>query len=143
MTKLSENRWAYLVSLDDELLLGNVMISEWAAFVVREADTAFALGADLASILTAVSAIETHLRAEYGNNSDRLSHLIDRAAVDEDLRADLHELRRYRNRWVHVDSPREDSEVLDDPNRFTDELASRAEWAARLLRRTLYHDQGI
>ena len=56
------------------------MLSEWASFVVREADTAFAMGADLASILTAVAAIETHLRAEYGSNSDRLVTLIDRAS---------------------------------------------------------------
>lgn len=142
MTKPGEDRWNYLVSLDEELLLGNVVLSEWAAFVVREADTAFALGADLASILTAVSAIETHLRAEYGNNSDRLSQLIDRAAVDEELRNDLHDLRRYRNRWVHVDSPDQDSEVLESPERFEGELAFEAERAARLLRRTLYHAQG-
>lgn len=136
------DRWDYLLALDDELLLGNVVLSEWAGFVVRQADTAFAMGADLASILTTVCAIETHLRAEYGNNSDRLSQLIDRAGVDEGLRADLHDLRRYRNRWVHVDSPQEDSEVLEHPERFEAELAAKAGLAARLLRRTLYHDQG-
>ena len=62
MTDVNGDRWAHLVCLDEELLLGNVVLSEWAAFIVREADMAFALGADLASILTAVSAIETHLR---------------------------------------------------------------------------------
>lgn len=137
-----EDRWSYLVSLDEELLLGSVLLSEWAAFVVREADTAFALGADLASILTSVAAIETHLRAEYGDKSDRLVELINLAAIDEGLRAELHDLRRYRNRWVHVDAPSEDSMVLENPERFEEELAIEAERAARVLRRVLYHAQG-
>lgn len=143
MAEPSEDRWSYLVGLDDELLLGSAVVSEWAAFMVRQADIAFAMGADLATILAVVSAIETHLRAGYGNNSDRLSRLINLARIDESLRADLHDLRRYRNRWVHVDSPNEDSDVLENPQHFEAELASRARMAVRVLRRTLYYQQGV
>ena len=142
MTKPSENRWDYLIALDDELLLGNVLVSEWAAFVIREADMAFAMGADLASILTAVSAIETHLRAEYGNNSDRLVQLIDRAAIDEGLRGGPSRSPSVSESLGACRLPHEDSEVLEHPEGFEAELASRATLAARILRRTLYHEQG-
>ena len=72
-----EERWSHLVALDEELLKGGVILSEWCSFIVREADTAFVNGAHLASILTAVSGIETYLRSEYSQTSkDRLFKLI-------------------------------------------------------------------
>jgi hypothetical protein len=55
-----DERWNYLVVLDAEMLKGGVILSEWCSFIVREADTAFANGANLASILTAVFGIETY-----------------------------------------------------------------------------------
>ena len=39
-----DERWAHLVALDDELLKGGVIHSEWCTFIVRDADTAFAGG---------------------------------------------------------------------------------------------------
>ena len=57
-----DERWDFLVQLDEELLKGGVILSEWCSFIVREADTAFAKRAHLASILVAVSGIETYLR---------------------------------------------------------------------------------
>lgn len=137
-----EQRWEHLLALDEELLLGGAMVSEWCAFVVREADTAFAKGANLASVLTAVSGIETHLRAEQGNASSRLVDLIDQASLPYDLRRDVHRLRRYRNKWVHVD-PSDDQEVLNNPGRFEAELEEMAFFAARVLRRVIYTDQWL
>ena len=53
-----DERWAHLIVLDDELLKGGVILAEWCSFIVRDADTAFAGGAHLAALLTAVSGIE-------------------------------------------------------------------------------------
>lgn len=58
-----EQRSQYLNSLDDELLQGGFILSEWCIFIVRQCDIAFVHGANLACILTAVSGIETYLRA--------------------------------------------------------------------------------
>ena len=67
-----------MVALDEELLKGGVVLSEWCSFIVRESDTAFVNSAHLASILTAVSGIETYLRSEYAQNGRaRLVELID------------------------------------------------------------------
>ena len=126
------------------MLKGGVMLSEWCSFIVREADTAFASGAHLASILTAVSGVETHLRAEYAvTGRERLVDLIEASPIAEDLKADLHALRRYRNRWVHVDEPRDDQEVIDKPEEMEQELEAKAFFAARVLRRTIYSNQWV
>lgn len=139
-----DDRWALLVSLDDELLKGGVILSEWCSLIVREADTAFAKGAYLASILTVVSGIETHLRSEYPNASrERLVELINGASIDERLRDDLHTLRRYRNQWVHVDDPWDDAALLEKPEKMEQELERMAFFAARSLRRVIYENQWV
>lgn len=136
-------RLEYLLRLDDELLLGGVILSESCNSIVREADIAFVHGAHLASILTAVSGIETYLRSEAREDGRPLVQLIDCADIEPALRADLHRLRKYRNRWVHVDAPWEDARVLSEPEHFENELEEMALFGARALRRTLYSDQFV
>jgi len=139
-----DDRWAQIVALDDELLKGGVILSEWCSFIVREADMAFAAGADLASILTAVSGIETYLRSEHSETGKkRLVELINRASIDAGLKDDLHVLRKYRNKWVHVDEPWNDSNLLERPEETEQELACMALFAARALRRTIYENQWV
>jgi hypothetical protein len=139
-----EERWDYIVGLDEELLKGGVILSEWCSFIVREADTAFAHGAFLASILTAVSAIETYLRSEHGSQKkERLFDLINGASIEEDLKKDLHTLRTYRNKWVHVNEPWQDERLLESSEEFEKELEEMALFAVRALRRTIYENQWI
>jgi hypothetical protein len=139
-----EERWRLLESLDEDILLGGVMLSEWTAFMVREADIAFARGANLASILTAVSGVETHLRAEYAAGpSLRLVDLIDRAAIPEDLQQLLHAIRKYRNGWVHIFNPRDDKALQEHNEDIEHELEEMAVLAVKLLRRVVYHDQWL
>lgn len=67
--------------------------------------------------------------------------LINQAAIDTDLKADLHVLRKYRNKWVHVDSPWEDEELLEHPKAVEGELEKMAFFAVLALRRTIYENQ--
>ena len=139
-----EERWSHLIELDEELLKGGVILSEWCSFIVREADIAFVKGAHLASILTAVSGIETYLRSEYSESGkERLYKLIDQAPIDEALKNDLHKLRKYRNRWVHIEEPWEDDELLQSPEDYESELEGMAFFSARALRRTIYENPWI
>lgn len=139
-----DDRWAHLVALDEELLKGGVILSEWCSFVVREADTAFAGGAHLASILTAVSGIETYLRSEYSaSRRERLATLIDASPIDSSLKKDLHTLRKYRNKWVHVDDPWNDGALLEKPEETESELEEMAFFAVRVFRRTIYENRWI
>jgi hypothetical protein len=42
-----EQRLAFISELDDELLNGGVILSEWCSFIVSEADIAFVASAHL------------------------------------------------------------------------------------------------
>ena len=120
------------------------MLPEWCAFIVREADTAFVGGAHLASILTAVAGIETFLRSEANDGARRtFAELIDTVVIDPELKNDLHSLRRYRNKWVHVNDPWEDAALLSDPETMEAELEAMAFFAARQLRKTIYANPWI
>ena len=142
---MTENqRWEHLINLDDELLKGGIILSEWCCFIVCEAEKAFASGAYLASILTAVSGIETYLRSEYSiTGKERLVELINQADIHLELKNDIHTLRRYRNKWVHVDDPREDDKLFEQPELVSSELEEMAFTAARILRKTIYENSWI
>lgn len=138
----NDQRWAYLCALDEELLKGGVILSEWCSLIICEADEAFAAGAYLGSVLTAVAGIEAFLRfdMQVSGSSHGLSKLIDSAPLDAGLKADLHALRKYRNEWVHVDDPNDDEKLAA---RSSDDLRNAAFHAMRCLRRTLYANQWV
>lgn len=143
MVVTEEERWRYLTELHEELLKGGVVLSEWCCFIAREAEVAYAKGAHLGCVLTAVAGIETYLRAEC-KAGPRLSlfRLLQDAELAEDLRSDLNRLREYRNRWVHVDDPWDDDEVQLG-SRVEGELEEMALFAVRCLLRTLYSVQWV
>ncbi len=139
-----EQRWIFIAELDGVLLKGGVTLSEWCSFIVREADLAFVAGANLAAIITAMAGIETYLRSEYGGDR-RLSlyELIEKSPISEVLRRDIHILRKYRNRWVHVSDPHDDSDILAYPEKYEIELEAKAKVAVRTLRCTIYENQWV
>ena len=141
MTK--DEKWAYLVELDDALLLGGIILSEWAAFLVKDADLAFVGGAYLASIITSLAGVETHLRTECGTRKQRLVDLIAESDLEEDLKQELQILRNYRNEWVHVADPWDDQALLGEPEKHESELEEVAKRCTAALRRTIYSNPWI
>ncbi|MBY8290997.1 hypothetical protein KW537_11880 [Vibrio fluvialis] len=129
-----DDKFDEIIKLDDELLKGSVFINEWCVTIVREADNAYVSGVYLGAILTAVAGIETHMRAEL-QSKKRLVELINEYNISESVKKHLHELRRYRNQWVHVDT--EDSYYEFDDEVLT-QLKEKAYQAIRLLRQVLY-----
>ncbi|OJH43987.1 hypothetical protein [Paracoccus sp. SM22M-07] len=137
-------RWAFINALDNELLKDSATMSEWCAFIVRDCDYAFVGGANLATVVTATAAIETYLRAEYATgNRIRLVDLIDLAPIQQELRDDIHKLRKYRNTWVHVATPEDDEEILMNLKAYEEQLEEWAKLAQRTLRRTIYENQWV
>lgn len=133
-----------LAELDCTLLKGGVVLSGWCMLIVQEADNAFTKGAMLASLLTAMSGVETYLRSEYGNdNKETLFNLINKAPIDEQLKKDLHTIRNYRNNWVHVEEPWRDRELERNPELLMAELEEMALFAVIALRRTIYENQWV
>jgi len=139
-----QDKWEFINALDEELLKGGVILSEWSTFLIRDAEMAFVSGANLSTLLTALAGVESHLKYEYGEGKrDRLVDLISKAPIEDDLRQDLHHLRKYRNRWVHVDDPTDDEDLLSDPEKHEKELEEMAKLAIRSLMRTIYTEQWI
>lgn len=136
MTK--EEKWAYLLELDETLLQGGVILSEWATFLVKSADLAFVGGAPLPSIITGLAGVETHLRGEGGSSKQRLVDLIEQSDLEEDLKQELQILRKYRNKWVHVADPWDDDDLLESPEQHEAELEEMARRCAVAFRRTIY-----
>jgi hypothetical protein len=137
-------RWEYITHLDDELLQGGVVVSEWAVCLVRHADIAFAAGAWTATVLTSWAAIETHLRAELGGEARITSfELVDRLDAPPQLQSDLHRLRKYRNAWVHIVDPMDDEDLLRHPEESDLEQEAMARLSIRLMREVLYYFQAV
>ncbi|MCK4355830.1 hypothetical protein KAW44_01970 [Candidatus Bipolaricaulota bacterium] len=138
-----KQKWEFLVDLDETLLQGGAVLSEWATFLIKDADIAFVNGAHLACIITTLAGIETHLRGEAGLSKHRLVDLIDQADLEEDLKEELHLLRRYRNKWVHIADPWADEALLDSAESYETELEGMAKRCAVALRRTIYTNPWI
>ena len=130
------NGWDYLNALEEEFLQGGYILPEWANALTQEADTAFVAGAHVATILTAHAAVEAYLRGEGGREANSAG-LIDGSDLPDDLKADLHLVRRYRNRWVHVADPWDEKGDLGQPG-VEGEVEAMARLALRSLRRVLY-----
>jgi hypothetical protein len=139
----ADERWAYLVQLDDDLLKGGVITSERSAFLIRNADLAFVHEAYLASLLTAVAAIESHLRGENPDGGGRLVDLIDSSELESELKTELNVIRRFRNSWVHIDAPWDDSALLENPEQSENELFEMARRSLIALRKTVYSNPYI
>jgi hypothetical protein len=132
-----DEKWAYLVELDETLLQGGVTLSEWTTFLVKSADLSFVCGAHLASIITGLAGVETHLRGEGGTSNQRLVDLIQKSDLEEGLKKELQILRKYRNKWVHVADPWDD-DLIEFPEKHQVELEKMAKRCAVALRRTIY-----
>jgi hypothetical protein len=140
----SEERYEFILSLDEKLLKGGLILSEWSTFLIKDADTAFFNKANLATILVSQAAIECHLRYEYLNeplNIKGFYNLIEHSPIPDDLKKELHILRKYRNKWVHVNEPSEDEDLLKRPDYYENELEQMAIIAIRLLHEVIYLEQ--
>jgi hypothetical protein len=140
-------KWDYINRLDEELLLGSVLLSEWTTFLVKDAETAYCSGAYLASILTIQAAVESHLRFDYFTTTDTKGlffyDLINKSSLNDDLKEELHDLRKYRNKWVHVNDPENDDELLERPEYYVEELETFSTKAIKTMLKTIYSDQGV
>ena len=142
-----QEKWNYINTLEDELLLGGVILSEWSTFLAKDAELAFCSGANLAAILAACAAIESHLRYEYFDPVQTkgwgLYRLLENARLPLDLKDSLHKLRQFRNRWVHVEDPTQDDHLLKKSEYYEKELEEMAKLAIKSMLRVLYMEQWV
>jgi hypothetical protein len=142
-----DEKWEYINSLDEELLKGGVILSEWSTFLAKDAEVAYCNGANLASILTTQAAIECHMRSELFSTENvnrwNFYQLIEEADFSKELKVDLHELRAFRNKWVHVKEPWEDQHLLEQSDLQEKEIEDFAKKAIKTMLNVLYYTPWI
>ena len=142
-----EDKWNYIVNLDEELLNGGVILSEWTTFLAKDAEIAFCNGANLSCILACQAAIESHLKFEVFDSVEskkwNFYKLIENSSLDSSLKSELHELRKYRNKWVHVEDPTSDADLLLKPEYHEKEIESVAKKSIKTMLKTLYANPWI
>lgn len=135
-------KWEYINALDEELLQGGVMMSEWTTFLAKDAETAFCAGANLSCILACQAAIESYLRFDYfyadTSKSWGFYQLIENTPISPDLKSELHELRKFRNKWVHVNDPHDDKDLIERPEYHENELEEVAKKSIHTMLKCLY-----
>jgi hypothetical protein len=147
MIKTEQEKWDFIIELEETLLQGGVILSEWSSFLVRDAMTAWCSGANLAAILSAQAAVESHLRYEYfGPEKSKgcgLFKMLQEAPLEEDVSNSLDKLRRFRNQWVHVNDPSNDQDLLKRPEYHESEIEEMAKLAIESMMRVLYTEQWL
>jgi hypothetical protein len=137
-----EDKWEYINNLDEELLSGGVLLSEWTTLLAQDAETAFCANANLASILACQAAIESHLRFDYFSAGEAKGwgfyQLIEKSSLTDELKIELHKLRKFRNGWVHVEDPHDYFDLLERPEYYQAELMEVAKNSIRAMLKTLY-----
>jgi hypothetical protein len=142
-----QQKWDYINELDEELLLGGVILSEWTTFLVKDAEIAFCSGAYLASILASQAAIESHLRYDYFKSAETKRYsfydLIEKTNLNSELTNELHNLRKYRNKWVHINNPSNDNELLERPEYYEAELVVFSKTTIKTMLKIIYSNQYV
>ena len=103
-----KDRECFINLVWDTELKGGISISEYSAFLAEDAATAFVSGAYIATILVCCSAIESHLKFD-GGHGYNLFELSSNFGLKMDLVNDIDRVRQFRNSWVHVSDPENDS----------------------------------
>lgn len=144
MSDLEQEKWDYLLALDDELLKGGVIIGAKASALIQNSDIAYCAGAPVAAIVLAVAAMESHLREEFGlDDAKGFRDVIDGTDFDLAVKSDLHDLRRERNRWVHARDDGDNDDWLHNDIAGADGLEPFARKAVRLLRIVVYDNPWV
>ncbi|HNX29550.1 MAG TPA: hypothetical protein PKN87_09130 [Syntrophomonadaceae bacterium] len=138
-----EEKWNYIVLLDEELLKGGVILSEYVSELIRNADISFAYGAYWASIITVVAAIEAYFISETDCKNKKLYEFINESDLDNKDTELLHNLRRYRNQIVHIKDPWNDEPILSSYDKFSINEEKIAKDAIRLLRTVVYSNPWV
>jgi hypothetical protein len=138
-----KEKWDYIISLDEELLIGGVILDERISELVRNADISYIHCAYWSTIITSVAGIEGYLRIDNMNPYKNLNVLIQESGFEKTDIDAIQKLRQYRNKLVHGNFDVEEELILDSNDQFTREAEKNARDALKLLRIIVYSDQWI
>lgn len=117
-----------LIKIQDGVLKGGICVQDWTTFQLENAYIAFCSGADLACILMCQAAIESYMRDDEQLSDRNFYDLIEHCSYNDDMKLELHKLRKYRNKWIHINEQNDsefniDYKELEDMSVFSYRLA--------------------
>ncbi len=125
-------------------MIGGVYISEWCALLIRECDSAFINGANLATVFLAISGAEAYLKTEYSSSSQSTIYmLLEECNMDICLKENLQILRKFRNKWTHIDNRIDDQHLLSHIEDYEKEIKDMAFLSVKTLRKLIYSNQSV
>lgn len=138
----SSERETYFGELLESELKGGIIISEYSAFLARDAEAAFVCGAFISTVIVCCSAIEAHIRFE-GGQGNNLHGLMAHINVSEETLVEINAVRQFRNKWVHVRDPEMDERLQKECDVVVDECEAMARRALKCLVKVLCADQYV
>lgn len=137
--KSGREREDYILEQEELLLKGGAAFSGWCTFILKSVYEAFICGADLATVITSMACIETYFRTEsmYTGKMSLAKMIDEESFLSKDEKLQLHELRKYRNRWVHLHEL-DDSDISNDEDKYLEEAEKMSFMAIRLLLTVLF-----
>lgn len=140
---IASEKLNHIVELDEELLIGGVVLDESIAELIRNADISYVNGANWSTIITSVAAIEGFIKSSCASKDKRFVDLIKESNFDYEVKEQLHNLRRYRNQIVHSSSDIDDEQLINSYDIFSKNEEKVAGTAIRLLRLVAYSEPFI
>ena len=101
-----------LLDIQDDVLKGGICVQDWTTFQLENAYISYCAGANLSCIVMCQATIESFMRDDE-QLSDRIFYdLIENSSYNQDMKEKLHTLRKYRNKWAHINE--QNNEFLID-----------------------------
>lgn len=121
-----DKRERVLLDIQEEVLQGGISVQDWTTFQLMNAYISYCAGATLSCIIMCQTAIESYLRDDEHLSDMSFLDLIENCSYDQEIKGKLHKLRKYRNKWTHIND--HDNEFLIEEN----ELEEMALFSYRL-----------
>ena len=115
--------------------------SELAIKLLYDASEAYRSGLDIAALITAVATIETLLRIQ-NPGAHSFAKLIEFSEFTAAEKSELNRLRKYRNKWVHVNQPMENDYCFDDEKAHGERISEMTKIAISMTFKVVYSFPG-
>lgn len=116
-----------LLDIQEDVLRGGICVQDWTTFQLENAYISYCAGAKLSCVVMCQAAIESFMRDDERLSDRNFNNLIEESSYDNEMKEKLHILRKYRNKWTHINEKDEefyvDEEELETMALFSYRLA--------------------
>lgn len=103
-----------LLDIQEDVLRGGICVQDWTTFQLENAYISYCAGAKLSCVVMCQAAIESFMRDDEGLSNRNFNNLIEESSYDNEMKEKLHVLRKYRNKWTHINEKDEDFYVDEE-----------------------------